>query len=344
VGVVDEEVSQGVDGVVVNAVFQGQFAGKSRLAGVRVVVALHSLNKARASGRDYEGAFAVAGADSPADKLNALEDTASFESGNDSERSQLPDDACTGNVVDSRSGGVAEGGGDLLFSAGRSGLYLGGVHVDGGPAADVFIDDADDAVAIDLEPEADKGIDESKVERAIERQVRVVIARPDVDIGVELSKDDILQRWSSAEHLGLEASPAGAAHLRDAVVDFQIAVGVFRLATTVRPQGTLRAGSIGALFDYLPHTPLEDWRAELGRGGDDSLHQAVGTVHCADQLHSGDEIGRALGGELGGGEDIFIEKLDLITAELLDVLAADAGRRLREDLDLRVIGESALAF
>ena len=39
-GVVDEEVSQGVDGVVVNAVFQGQLAGKSRLARVGVVVAL----------------------------------------------------------------------------------------------------------------------------------------------------------------------------------------------------------------------------------------------------------------------------------------------------------------
>jgi hypothetical protein len=38
-------------------------------------------------------------------------------------------------------------------------------------------------------------------------------------------------------------------------------------------------------------------------------------------------------GELRRCEDIFIEKLDLIAAELLDMLASNACRRLRQDLD-----------
>mgnify|MGYP002682593662 CR=1 FL=1 len=65
--VVGEEVAQGVDGVVVDAVFEGQLAGCGG-AVVGAVVALQRLDQAAAVGRDHERTAAVAGADGPADQ------------------------------------------------------------------------------------------------------------------------------------------------------------------------------------------------------------------------------------------------------------------------------------
>ena len=47
---VDEEVAQGVDGVVVDAVFEGQLPPAARGC-VGVVIALQRLDQARAAGR-----------------------------------------------------------------------------------------------------------------------------------------------------------------------------------------------------------------------------------------------------------------------------------------------------
>ena len=70
-GVVDEEVSQGVDGVVVEAVLEGQLARGT--AGFGIVIAFQRLNQSRASGRNDKSALAVAGADGPTDKLDAFQ-------------------------------------------------------------------------------------------------------------------------------------------------------------------------------------------------------------------------------------------------------------------------------
>jgi len=48
-----------------------------------------------------------------------------------------------------------------------------------------------------------------------------------------------------------------------------------------------------------------------------------------------------LRGKFGGVEDICGEKLKLVAAEFLDVLAPDACGRLREQLDGRAVGEAA---
>ncbi len=49
-------------------------------------------------------------------------------------------------------------------------------------------------------------------------------------------------------------------------------------------------------------------------------------------------------GKLGGSKDILVEKLKLIAAELLNVLAPDAGGRLGKDLDHRTVGKAAFCF
>jgi len=67
--VVYEEVSKCVDGMVVDAVFQGQFA---RGGAVGVVIALHSFYQAAASRRDYECASAVAAAYRTADQFDTF--------------------------------------------------------------------------------------------------------------------------------------------------------------------------------------------------------------------------------------------------------------------------------
>jgi len=56
-------------------------------------------------------------------------------------------------------------------------------------------------------------------------------------------------------------------------------------------------------------------------------------VHRADKLHRGDDVACALRRELRSGKDIVVEQLDLIAAELLNVLAANTGGGLREHLD-----------
>ena len=72
---VDEEIAEGVYGVVVEAVFEGQLAGDA--AGFGIVIAFHRLDQARAPRRNDQRALAVAGADRPADQLDALQDAAS---------------------------------------------------------------------------------------------------------------------------------------------------------------------------------------------------------------------------------------------------------------------------
>ena len=56
-------------------------------------------------------------------------------------------------------------------------------------------------------------------------------------------------------------------------------------------------------------------------------------MHRADSFHCCGDAVDALRSELGSGEDVVIEKLNFVAAELLNVLAADARCRLREDLD-----------
>ncbi|MBA7485924.1 hypothetical protein ES707_21476 [subsurface metagenome] len=50
---------------------------------------------------------------------------------------------------------------------------------------------------------------------------------------VELIEDYILQRRSFAKHLGLPSGSAGPAHLRYAIVDFQITICFFSFTLTV---------------------------------------------------------------------------------------------------------------
>lgn len=218
------------------------------------------------------------------------------------------------------------------------------MDVDGRPAADVLIYHANAAFGIDLDPQAYERIYKAEVQRAVERQVGIVIDGLDVNIRVEFGEYYIFERRPLAQHLGFESRSACSSHLGDAVVDFEVAVCLLCPAAAIRRKRALRTRPVRALFDHLEHAPLEYRRIELPGRCDGSLHQAVGAVHCADKLHRRDEIRRALGRELGGGIDIFIEQFDLIAAELLDVLAADARRRLREDLDGRAIGESAFGL
>jgi hypothetical protein len=69
-----EEVAQGVDGMVVNAVFERKFIAGWR---VRIMIAGKGLDKTGTFRRNNKPAFAVTGADCPADKLNTLRNTAS---------------------------------------------------------------------------------------------------------------------------------------------------------------------------------------------------------------------------------------------------------------------------
>lgn len=64
-------------------------------------------------------------------------------------------------------------------------------------------------------------------------------------------------------------------------------------------------------------------------------------MHRADKLHSCCNVVRALGSELCSGENIIPEKLQLVASQLVHVLAADAGRRLRQDLDGRAVDKAA---
>ena len=60
-------------------------------------------------------------------------------------------------------------------------------------------------------------------------------------------------------------------------------------------------------------------------------------MHCAYQLDASDNSRPALRGELCRGEYVLVEQLEFIAAELLDVLAPDAGGRLSQDLDRRAV-------
>ena len=52
--VVYEEISQGVDGVVIDAILEWKLAGKCGAGRIRIVITLHRLYQTRAVGRDYE--------------------------------------------------------------------------------------------------------------------------------------------------------------------------------------------------------------------------------------------------------------------------------------------------
>ena len=109
------------------------------------------------------------------------------------------------------------------------------MNVDCRPRANVFIDNSHDTFGIDLNPQADEGICEAEIERAIQGQVRVVIDGPDVNGGVELVEDDVFEIGFEAEHFGFKRLPAGTAHLRDAVIDFEIALCLFCLSRAIAP-------------------------------------------------------------------------------------------------------------
>ena len=82
--------------------------------------------------------------------------------------------------------------------------------------------------------------------------------RADVLAGIEVVEHDIFAVGSLAKHFGLPGVATGAAFLGDGVVDMVIAVGGACSAVTVRPERTLRTGSVGAAFDDFPKAPLED--------------------------------------------------------------------------------------
>ena len=230
--VVYEEVSQGVDWVVVKAVFLGQFAGD---AGLWIMITFHGLYQARAARRDYKRALAIAGADRPADKLNALQDPTSFESHHYSHRPQLSNDACAGNIIYTGARRVAKCSRHLLFGNRRSAFYLLGVHINGSSAANVFIYHADNANVINLNPQAYKRIYKTKIKCAVKRKIWVIINRLNMYVRFELAKDHIFPRRSLAEHLGLPSRSAGPAHLCYAIVNFKITISCFSLALTVSP-------------------------------------------------------------------------------------------------------------
>ena len=75
------------------------------------------------------------------------------------------------------------------------------MDVDGGPAAEVFIYDADIAVAVGLNPEADEGIDVAEVEAAIYEHPAVkecaVVGKPDPSAG-EIPKAYVVLKTGSS--------------------------------------------------------------------------------------------------------------------------------------------------
>ncbi len=77
-GPVNEKVSQGVDGVVIQAVFLWEFAGC--VGGFGVMITFHCLDQAGAFRRDDQAAFSIAGTDRTTDQFNAFQDAAAFES------------------------------------------------------------------------------------------------------------------------------------------------------------------------------------------------------------------------------------------------------------------------
>ena len=327
--VVYEEVAESVYGVVVDAVFEGQF-GWCGSAGVGIVVASHGFDQSPAAGGDHEGAGSVSGSDRPSDKLDAFEDAAFPVTCSDSGLAKLANGAGSCDIINSCAGRVAEGGGQLILAHWSADFYLRSVYVDCCSGADVLVDHANFAIVIRLNPEAHEGIDESEIKRAIQGQAGVEVNGTDVQGRIEFGEDDVFERRAQAQHFGFPAGSAGAAHLRYAIVDFEIAGGVLRLALTVGPEGALRTVSVGALLDCLPDAPFEDRCFALGSCGDRLLHESVGAVHCADQFHCSADSVRALRGELGGCKDLIVEEFDFVAAELLDVLTSDACRGLRE--------------
>lgn len=183
--------------------------------------------------RNYKSAFAVACTNGTADKFYALGDSTRPGFCGDTKLSQLPYRACSGDIVYARTGWVAKRGCNGSLAAGSAGGNFGGVNIDRGPCANVLVYHTYHAVLIDLNPEADKWVYETKINRSVQGQVRVVIYGLYVQVGGELVEDDVVKAWSFAEHLRFPARPAGAAHLCNAVVNFQVAIGEFRLAAAI---------------------------------------------------------------------------------------------------------------
>ena len=71
---------------------------------------------------------------------------------------------------------------------------------------------------------------------------------------------------------------------------------------------------------------------------------AVGFVHRGEHFHRRDEVVFALRDELGGVEDVGLEQLNFVAAQLVDMLAANGRRRLRQDLHLGAVNERAGFF
>ena len=104
-------------------------------------------------------------------------------------------------------------------------------------ALDVFVDDQGTAVGVGLEPETDEGVDEAKIDGAVEGQMGLIAEGCDVACGVEVFEDDVFACGTEAEHFGFETGPAGALSSADAVVDGQVAAGVPCLSAAVVVEG-----------------------------------------------------------------------------------------------------------
>ena len=92
---VDEEVSEGIDGVVVEAVFMGAF-GETVLG---VVVAAQGFDEVCTVGIDAQPGDAVAGAEGSADFFDAFADVTAAVCRSDACGDQLADGAGSGDVV-----------------------------------------------------------------------------------------------------------------------------------------------------------------------------------------------------------------------------------------------------
>jgi len=117
--------------------------------------------------RDYKPALAVAGPNRPADKLNALQDAASPVSGHYPQRPQFPNNTCAGNIIDAGPGRVTKSRSHPPLAAWRAALYFLSVHINRRPAANILIEHPNNAILVNLNPQAHKGIDKAEIERPV---------------------------------------------------------------------------------------------------------------------------------------------------------------------------------
>ena len=158
---------------------------------------------------------------------------------------------------------------------------------------------------------------------------------------VKIAKDRIFHIRPQTQHLRFKSDPAGSPHLGDRVIDPQIPARPFGLAPAILIQGTPAARPPPAPLDHLPQAPLKHRRA-IGDGViDQLLHQSIRPMQRTEDLHRRDLPVIALGDELRRVKYIGIEQLDLITPQLLHMLAAHRPRRLRQKLHIGPVDKPA---